>query len=90
VGKIVLVRYGGSFRGVKAQQGELRGAKGLIIYSDPEDDGFVQGPVYPDGPWRPADGIQRGSIDHLPGRARVARGRGSTSTSRTTRSRSRT
>jgi len=64
-GKIVLVRYGGSFRGVKAQQAELRGAKGLIIYSDPEDDGFVRGPVYPDGPWRPADGIQRGSIQYI-------------------------
>ena len=64
-GKIVLVRYGRSFRGVKAQQAELRGAKGLIIYSDPEDDGYVRGPVYPDGPWRPADGIQRGSIQYI-------------------------
>jgi N-acetylated-alpha-linked acidic dipeptidase len=64
-GKIVLVRYGGSFRGVKAQQAEKRGAKGLIIYSDPEDDGFTRGPVYPDGPWRPADGIQRGSIQYI-------------------------
>jgi N-acetylated-alpha-linked acidic dipeptidase len=64
-GKIVLVRYGGSFRGVKAQQAEKRGAKGLLIYSDPEDDGFKQGPVYPDGPWRPADGIQRGSIQYI-------------------------
>ena len=64
-GKIVLVRYGGSFRGVKAQQAELRGAKGVIIYSDPEDDGFLRGDVYPDGPWRPADGIQRGSIQYI-------------------------
>jgi N-acetylated-alpha-linked acidic dipeptidase len=64
-GKIVLVRYGGSFRGVKAQQAELRGAKGLIIYSDPKDDGFARGPVYPDGPWRPADAIQRGSIQYI-------------------------
>jgi N-acetylated-alpha-linked acidic dipeptidase len=64
-GKIVLVRYGGSFRGVKAQQAELRGAKGVIIYSDPADDGFRRGPVYPDGPWRPADGIQRGSIQYI-------------------------
>ena len=64
-GKIVLVRYGGSFRGVKAQQAELRGAKGVIIYSDPADDGFKRGPVYPDGPWRPADGIQRGSIQYI-------------------------
>jgi N-acetylated-alpha-linked acidic dipeptidase len=64
-GKIVLARYGGSFRGVKAQQAELRGAKGLIIYSDPKDDGFARGPVYPDGPWRPADAIQRGSIQYI-------------------------
>ena len=64
-GKIVLVRYGGSFRGVKAQQAELRGAKGVIIYSDPADDGFTRGPVYPKGPWRPADGIQRGSIQYI-------------------------
>jgi N-acetylated-alpha-linked acidic dipeptidase len=64
-GKIVLVRYGGSFRGVKAQQAEKRGAVGVIIYSDPEDDGFKRGPVYPDGPWRPADGIQRGSIQYI-------------------------
>jgi len=63
--KIVLVRYGGSFRGVKAQQAERRGAKGVIIYSDPADDGFTRGPVYPDGPWRPADGIQRGSIQYI-------------------------
>ena len=64
-GKIVLVRYGQSFRGVKAQQAEERGAIGLLIYSDPEDDGFVRGPVYPAGPWRPADGIQRGSIQYI-------------------------
>ena len=64
-GKIVLVRYGGSFRGVKAQQAEKRGAKGVLIYSDPEDDGYKRGPVYPDGPWRPADGIQRGSIQYI-------------------------
>jgi N-acetylated-alpha-linked acidic dipeptidase len=64
-GKIVLVRYGGSFRGVKAQQAEKRGAKGLLIYSDPEDDGYKRGAVYPDGPWRPKDGIQRGSIQYI-------------------------
>jgi N-acetylated-alpha-linked acidic dipeptidase len=64
-GKIVLVRYGGSFRGVKAQQAELRGAKGVLIYSDPADDGYTKGPVYPEGPWRPADGIQRGSIQYI-------------------------
>jgi N-acetylated-alpha-linked acidic dipeptidase len=64
-GKIVLVRYGGSFRGVKAQQAELRGAEGVLIYSDPADDGFSRGPVYPHGPWRPSDGIQRGTIEYL-------------------------
>jgi N-acetylated-alpha-linked acidic dipeptidase len=64
-GKIVLVRYGGSFRGVKVHVAEQHGAAGVIIYSDPEDDGFTRGPVYPEGPWRPADSIQRGSIQFL-------------------------
>src|SRR5690242_8556295 len=64
-GKIVLVRYGQSFRGVKVHVAEQHGAKGVIIYSDPEDDGFVRGPVFPDGPWRPADSMQRGSIQYL-------------------------
>jgi N-acetylated-alpha-linked acidic dipeptidase len=52
--KIVIVRYGESFRGVKAKVAEEHGAKGLIIYSDPEDDGFVRGPVFPNGPWKDA------------------------------------
>ena len=64
-GKIVLVRYGKNFRGVKAHLAEEHGAVGVIIYSDPQDDGFVKGPVYPNGPFRPADGIQRGSIQYL-------------------------
>ena len=64
-GKIVMVRYGGSFRGVKAKVAEEHGAKGVIIYSDPEDDGFVMGPVFPDGPWKDANGIQRGSIEYI-------------------------
>jgi len=64
-GKIVLVRYGQSFRGVKVHVAEQHGAKGVIIYSDPEDDGYTRGAVYPDGPWRPADSIQRGSIQYL-------------------------
>lgn len=63
--KIVLVRYGESFRGVKSKVAEEHGAKGVIIYSDPADDGFTKGPVYPDGPWRPADSIQRGSIQYI-------------------------
>jgi N-acetylated-alpha-linked acidic dipeptidase len=64
-GKIVLARYGGSFRGVKAQQAELRGAKGVLLYSDPADDGSARGPAYPHGPWRPSDAIQRGTIEYL-------------------------
>ncbi len=61
-GKIAIVRYGGSFRGIKAREAESHGAIGLLIYSDPKDDGFVVGPVYPDGPMRNAQGVQRGSI----------------------------
>jgi N-acetylated-alpha-linked acidic dipeptidase len=64
-GKIVIVRYGQSFRGVKAKVAEEHGAKGLIIYSDPEDDGYVRGPVFPEGPWKNEDGIQRGSIEYI-------------------------
>src|SRR3954453_7818436 len=63
--KIVLVRHGRSFRGVKVHLAQQHGAKGVIIYSDPEDDGFVRGPVFPQGPWRPADSKQRGSIQYL-------------------------
>lgn len=61
-GKVVLARYGRSYRGIKAREAEARGAAGLIIYSDPADDGFRRGDVYPDGPMRPPAGIQRGSI----------------------------
>src|SRR4051812_3423817 len=64
-GKIVLVRYGQSFRGVKVHLAQEHGAVGVIIYSDPEDDGFVRGPVYPEGPWRPADSMQRGSVQFI-------------------------
>jgi N-acetylated-alpha-linked acidic dipeptidase len=64
-GKIVIVRYGESFRGVKAQVAEEHGARGLIIYSDPEDDGFVRGPVFPEGPWKDSNGIERGSIEYI-------------------------
>ena len=64
-GKIALCRYGGNFRGLKAMIGELFGVIGLLIYSDPIDDGFSLGSVYPDGPWRPLDGVQRGSADFL-------------------------
>ncbi|HEX6043039.1 MAG TPA: M28 family metallopeptidase [Pyrinomonadaceae bacterium] len=64
-GKIVIVRYGNSFRGVKAKVAEDRGAVGCIIYSDPADDGYMQGDIYPKGPWRPAASGQRGSVQYL-------------------------
>jgi N-acetylated-alpha-linked acidic dipeptidase len=64
-GKIVIVRYGNSFRGVKAKVAEDNGAIGCIIYSDPEDDGYMQGDVYPKGPWRPVASGQRGSVQYL-------------------------
>ena len=64
-GKIVLVRYGSNFRGVKVYIAEQRGAVGVIIYSDPQDDGYFQGDAYPNGPWRPETGVQRGSVQYL-------------------------
>ncbi|ORX73792.1 Zn-dependent exopeptidase [Linderina pennispora] len=63
--KIVLVRYGDVFRGLKVYGAELDGARGVLIYSDPADDGYVQGPVYPEGPWRPESSFQRGSVQRL-------------------------
>ena len=64
-GKIVIVRYGLNFRGVKAFVAQERGAAGVIIYSDPKDDGYYRGDAYPKGPWRPASGVQRGSIGFM-------------------------
>ena len=64
-GKIALVRYGESFRGVKAQVAEEHSAAGLIIYSDPEDDGYMKGDIYPYGPMRPEQAIQRGSLLYI-------------------------
>jgi N-acetylated-alpha-linked acidic dipeptidase len=61
-GKILLVRYGDGYRGIKAKLAEEHKAVGLIIYSDPEEDGYAAGDPYPQGPWRPMSGIQRGSI----------------------------
>jgi N-acetylated-alpha-linked acidic dipeptidase len=61
-GKVVLARYGRSFRGIKAREAEKRGAVALLIYSDPADDGFVRGDVYPKGPMRNPNGVQRGSV----------------------------
>jgi N-acetylated-alpha-linked acidic dipeptidase len=68
-GKIVLVRYGGTpaqMRGMKVREAANRGAIGVVIYSDPEEDGFVRGDVYPNGNWRPWEGIQRGSFLDVP------------------------
>ncbi len=64
-GKIVLVRYGMNFRGVKVYLAQQRGAAGVIIYSDPADDGYFQGDKYPHGPWRPDTGVQRGSVQYM-------------------------
>jgi N-acetylated-alpha-linked acidic dipeptidase len=64
-GKIVIVRYGSNFRGVKVYIAEQRGAVGVLIYSDPQDDGYYKGDSYPDGPWRPSTGVQRGSVQYL-------------------------
>lgn len=64
-GKIAIVRYGGNYRGVKVYDAELAGAVGVIIYSDPIDDGYFKGDAYPKGPWRPASGAQRGSIEYM-------------------------
>jgi N-acetylated-alpha-linked acidic dipeptidase len=64
-GKIVLVRYGTNFRGVKVYIAEQRGAAGVLIYSDPQDDGFSKGDAYPVGPWRPETGIQYGSVQFI-------------------------
>ncbi len=61
-GKVVLARYGRSFRGIKAREAQKRGAVAVLIYTDPADDGFARGDVYPDGPMRPMDGVQRGSV----------------------------
>lgn len=64
-GRIVLVRYGGAFRGLKVKESQERGAAGVLIFSDPADDGYMRGDIYPDGPWRPPSAIQRGSVQFL-------------------------
>jgi N-acetylated-alpha-linked acidic dipeptidase len=63
--KIVLARYGGNFRGLKLLNAQRRGARGILIYSDPADDGYARGDVYPHGPFRPGSSIQRGSVQFL-------------------------
>ncbi len=64
-GKICLIRYGGVFRGLKVREAAEHGAAGVLLYSDPDDDGYRKGDVHPDGPWRPEHAVQRGSILYL-------------------------
>jgi len=65
-GAIVIARYGGSWRGIKPKVAAEHGAIGCLIYSDPRDDGYLQGDTFPNGPYRPADGVQRGSVMDMP------------------------
>jgi N-acetylated-alpha-linked acidic dipeptidase len=65
-GKIVIARYGGSWRGIKPKVAAEHGAVGCIIYSDPRNDGYYQGDVYPKGAWRNETGAQRGSVADMP------------------------
>ncbi|HKR01505.1 MAG TPA: transferrin receptor-like dimerization domain-containing protein [Pyrinomonadaceae bacterium] len=65
-GKIVIARYGGSWRGIKPKVAAEHGAAGCLIYSDPRDDGYFQGDVYPKGAWRNEYGAQRGSVADMP------------------------
>ncbi len=64
-GKIVICRYGSNFRGVKVFLAQQRGAAGVLLYSDPQDDGYYKGDQWPLGPWRPETGVQRGSVQFL-------------------------
>jgi N-acetylated-alpha-linked acidic dipeptidase len=65
-GKIVIARYGGSWRGIKPKVAAEHGAVGCLIYSDPRNDGYYQGDVYPKGAWRNEQGAQRGSVADMP------------------------
>jgi N-acetylated-alpha-linked acidic dipeptidase len=65
-GRIVIARYGGSWRGIKPKVAYEHGAVGCILYSDPRDDGFFQGETWPEGPFRPEHGVQRGSVADMP------------------------
>ena len=65
-GKIVLVRYGANYRGIKVYDAQRAGAAGVLIYSDPYDDGYFRGDIYPKGPYRPATAVQRGATQFLP------------------------
>jgi N-acetylated-alpha-linked acidic dipeptidase len=61
-GKIAIARYGHGYRGIKTKLAEEHKAVGLVIFSDPQDDGYMAGDAFPRGPWRPMSGIQRGSV----------------------------
>ncbi len=65
-GAIVIARYGGSWRGIKPKVAAEHGAVGCLIYSDPHEDGYAGGDVFPNGPMRPRDGVQRGSVMDMP------------------------
>src|SRR6185369_11996225 len=65
-GAIVIAKYGGSWRGIKPKVAAEHGAIGCLIYSDPGDDGYAGGAVFPAGPMRPAQGVQRGSVADMP------------------------
>jgi N-acetylated-alpha-linked acidic dipeptidase len=65
-GAIVIAKYGGSWRGIKPKVAAEHGAVGCLIYSDPRDDGFAGGDVFPNGPMRPREGVQRGSVADMP------------------------
>jgi N-acetylated-alpha-linked acidic dipeptidase len=65
-GAIVIARYGETWRGIKPKLAAQHGAVGCIIYSDPKDDGYARGDTYPEGPMRPPDGVQRGSVMDMP------------------------
>jgi N-acetylated-alpha-linked acidic dipeptidase len=64
-GAIVIARYGASWRGIKPKVAAEHGAVGCLIYSDPHNDGFFQGDVFPEGGWRPKEGVQRGSVKDM-------------------------
>ncbi len=65
-GAIVIARYFHSWRGIKPKVAAEHGAVGCLIYSDPHEDGYVQGDTFPSGAWRPKDGVQRGSVADMP------------------------
>ena len=65
-GAIVIARYGVSWRGIKPKVAAEHGAVGCLIYSDPHEDGYAEGDVFPKGAWRPPDSVQRGSVMDIP------------------------